>query len=158
MTTKKYTEQWERVKRQLQRFEALERGIDHTQHSEHYSDDVHSFFQNCYHLKDWIKNDPYCSGWQDVEKLINGDVHLQLCADLCNAQKHLTLTQRPRSDQNPQFGGGKTHLTITEGGPATIQIAVSYTISTKHLGDIDALILARQCVDSWTVFISINDP
>ncbi len=156
--TKKYTEQLERVKRLLHRFERLGTGISHEQHSANYDDDVYSFFQNCYHLKDWIKNDPYCASWPSVETLINTNQDLQLCADLCNAQKHLTLT-KSRSGQNPQFDGGTIKLNITEGGgPATVEIAISYSVITANVGTVDALDLARRCVQSWENFIVANDP
>lgn len=158
MTTKKYVEQLERVKRLLHRFERLGAGIDHAQHSANYDDDVYSFFQNCYHLKDWIKNDPYCTGWPSVETLINTNQDLQLCADLCNGQKHLALTSS-RSGQNPQFDSVAIKLNITEGGgPATVQIAISYTVTTENLGAVDALDLARRCVQTWESFIVANDP
>lgn len=157
MVTKKYVEQFERVNRLLCRFVALEQGIDHTHHSASYDDDVHSFFQNCYHLKDWIKNDPYCAGWKDVETHINANQDLQLCADLCNAQKHLKLTSQ-RSGQNPQFGGSHMRLNITEGGgPTTVKIAVSYSVDTTSAGTIDALDLAKRCVTAWKDFIEANE-
>lgn len=158
LATKKYVEQLVRIKRLLARFEALGRGVEHTQASPNYDDDVYSFFQNCYHLKDWIKNDPYCAAWPNVEVLINSNQDLQLCADLCNAQKHLSLTSS-RSGQNPQFDGGLTKLDITEGGgPTTVRIAVSYNVTTTGAGTIDALTLARRCVGAWESFVAANDP
>ena len=158
MATRKYVEQLERVRRFLVRFEALGTGVEHTQHSGNYEDDVYSFFQNCYHLKDWIKNDPYCANWSDVEAMINGSQYLQICADLCNAQKHLSLT-RSRSSQSPQFDGGTMRLNIMEGGgPTVVQIALSYNVSTTSLGRVDALDLARKCMAAWESFVSANDP
>jgi hypothetical protein len=158
MATKKYMEQWERVQRFFLRFESLSKSIDHSRPSQEYDDDVYAFFQNCYHLKDWIKNDPYCARWPSVEALINGDAYLKLCADLCNAQKHLTLTTS-RSSQNPVFDGGTIKLNITEGaGPTQVKVAVAYNIATATLGTIDALDLARNCVNSWKTFIAANDP
>lgn len=158
MPTKMYVEQFERVKRLLRRFKALGQGIDHTQHSANYDDDVHSFFQNCYHLKDWIKNDPYCKAWPSVEAYINENQDLQLCADLCNAQKHLKLTS-PRSGQNPQFGGSHTRLSIGGGsGLSSVQIANSYSVDTQSAGTIDALTLGQRCVNAWEDFIAANDP
>lgn len=157
MVTKRYVEQFERIKRLLGRFEALGQGIPHMQNSANYDDDVYSFFQNCYHLKDWIKNDPYCAAWPCVEAYINTSQDLQLCADLCNAQKHLKLTNH-RSGQNPQFGGGHTQLKIDEGsGLTTVQIAISYDVETQNAGTLDALTLGRRCVTAWATFITAND-
>ena len=151
----KYVEQLERTKRYLKRFCDINAGIPHTQASQNYDDDVYAFFQNCYHLKDWIKNDPSCSKWSDIEKFINSNSDLQICADLCNGLKHLQLT-KPRSTQKPQFSGGHISLNITEGAaPTTIDIAVSYKITTTA-GDIDAFGLACKCVSAWESYIGGN--
>ena len=156
--TKKYVEQWERTKRFMTRFEALSSGVNHTHASDNYEDDMQSFFMHCYHLKDWIKNDPYCAAWQSVEQFIQADPHLPICADLCNALKHLTRTTN-RSQENPQFGGSAIKLDIQEGGvKASVQIEMSFIVTTTKHGNIDALNLARNCMDSWKQFIASNDP
>jgi len=98
----KYIEQLERIRRYLKKFSDIHSGIFYAQALENYTDDVYAFFQNCYHLKDWIKNDPSCSAWSDVEKFINSNKDLQICADLCNGLKHLQR-MKPRSAQNPHF-------------------------------------------------------
>lgn len=160
MTSKEYVEQWQRVKRYHDRFERLSAGIEHTEASPHYDDDVYAFFQNCYHLKDWIKNDPFCVGWPSVESLVNSDPDLQLCADLCNGQKHLKLTTH-RSNENPQFQGKSINLNINEGlgtGTAEVKIAMTYNVVTTNRGTIDALALARDCVNAWNTYITANDP
>ncbi len=117
----------------------------HDRASQNYDDDVYAFFQNCYHLKDWIKNDPACSYWGNVEKMINENPHLKICADLCNGLKHLTLT-RPRSDERPNFKGSHTNLNI--GATEKPTISVQYNISTTS-GDIDAFELAGKCILAW---------
>lgn len=61
------------------------------------------FFQDAYHLKDWIKNDASVST-DDVEEFINVTEPLRVCADLCNGTKHLVL-KRSRT------GDGSTGLT-----------------------------------------------
>ncbi|MEI6117224.1 MAG: hypothetical protein WCP99_22000 [Burkholderiales bacterium] len=159
MVSKRYVEQLERARRCLRRFEALCAGIAHTKDAVNYDDDVYAFFQNCYHLKDWIKNDPYCSKWPNPEKLIDNDQNLQICADLCNAQKHLKLTRPPRSAQNPQFAGRGLKLAIDDrGGSTTVGIAISYNVTTDNFGTIDALVLAKDCMTAWENYISANDP
>ena len=54
----KYQEQLERVRRYYGRFKKLNGGMEHIAPSDMYIDDIYSFFLNCYHLKDWLKNDP----------------------------------------------------------------------------------------------------
>ena len=153
--TAKYVEQLERTKRYLKRFSDINTGINHTQASPNYDDDVYAFFQNCYHLKDWIRNDPCCSKWSsDVEEFINSNNDLRLCADLCNGLKHLKRTKGSRSIENPQFSGRKISLNISEGysEPTEVSIAISYSIATKS-GDIDAFDLGSRCVRAWENYI-----
>ena len=50
----KYSEQFARMRRYLERFGEIRAGRVHDRDSEHYLDDVYSFFLNCYHLKDWL--------------------------------------------------------------------------------------------------------
>src|SRR5258708_1539825 len=47
-----WREQLERVVRFLARLQ------NHDRPKHDYEDDLWAFFQNCWHLKDWIKNDP----------------------------------------------------------------------------------------------------
>lgn len=154
----RYTEQFERLKRYFSRFKQINDGKAHDQSSPHYDDDVYAFFQNCYHLKDWIKNDTACSSWSNVESFINNNNDLRVCADLCNSLKHLTLTM-PRSTENPGFAGGHITLNITDGFGVkeSVDISIKYTVSTSS-GDIDAFQLAERCLTAWEQFINANTP
>jgi hypothetical protein len=122
----------------------------------HYEDDVYAFFQNCYHLKDWIKNDQNCSEWSDVEKMINENYDLKICADLCNALKHLTLT-RPRSSDNPNFIGNYINLNINDGVGVkeNTKIFIKYSISTNS-ECLDAYQTAERCIEAWDKYIINN--
>ena len=47
--------------------------------SDHYQDEAYAFFQNCYHLKDWLKHDPATSALAgDVEGYITKSLNLRL--------------------------------------------------------------------------------
>src|SRR5688500_903473 len=118
-----FQEQWERAVRWYERFRELNHGREHTMPSDNYQDEIYAFFQNCYHLKDWIKNDAAAPARmkQAVEGHISGSPALSLCADLCNASKHFTLNSAPRSGTVPtagprqfglQLGGGANTLTM----------------------------------------------
>jgi hypothetical protein len=75
-----YLEQYKRVKRWHARFAAINNGLEHTKSSDYYADEVYAFFQNCYHLKDWIKNDPL-SGQPGpkVEGFVHSSLSLRIC-------------------------------------------------------------------------------
>lgn len=151
-----YIDQFERMKRYFTRFKQINDGKTHNQSSKNYDDDVYAFFQNCYHLKDWIKNDPECSNWSKVENFINQNGDLSICADLCNALKHLILT-KPRSIENPAFAGGHITLKITDGFEVkeSVDISIKYKVSASS-GDIDAFQLAERCVTAWDIYITTN--
>jgi len=68
-------------------------------------DDVQAFFINCFHLKDWLLNDP-ASGLAkaDLKPLTRGSTSLQLCADLANGVKHLDLKREYWVARDTHFG------------------------------------------------------
>src|SRR5688572_16657296 len=113
MTSSSYLEQYKRMIRSFERFEKINEGKAHDQHSDYNLDDVYSFFIYCYHLKDWIKNDP-ASGIDapTVEGFVHGDLNLKLCGDLSNGVKHLKL-DRPKVDAGAEIQG--SHLSVYVG-------------------------------------------
>ncbi len=50
--------QWARVNRWYDRFGKIDAGVEHYKSSDFSDDEMWSFFINCYHFKDWLKNDP----------------------------------------------------------------------------------------------------
>lgn len=151
-SSSKYLEQFDRVKRWYQRFLTINEGRQHNLPSDNYQDEVYAFFLNCYHLKDWIKNDESIRVAEaEVEDFINNNNDLKLCGDICNNNKHLTLDS-PRSGQDPRFGQRKFYVQV--GGPETT-ISVRYTIDTSS-GPVDAFELATRCLQAWENFIQSN--
>jgi hypothetical protein len=105
-----------------------------------------SFFQNCWHLKDWIKNDisvPY-KVRESLEDELKRYPELMACADLANATKHLEL-------RNPRTGAKHDHknFRLTIGGPSSVE----YSINLGDGNHIDAVQLAKNCVDTWVAII-----
>lgn len=166
-----YLEQYERVQRWYDKFEKINNGRLHDEPSNYYyDDDVLAFFQNCYHLKDWIKNDeaiqtkvnpnpqkstircsePNCPGRDvtshAVEEYINSNESLKLCADICNATKHLKVTN-PRSKKEPKIG----NLDIKLNSNGIIQ--VKYHIKLNDGTEKDAFELATECVSAWKEYL-----
>lgn len=107
-----WEEQFERVKRYYRRFGQLNEGTIHNAPSEERFDDVLAFFQNCYHLKDYLKNDQSYNNHNndEIEAYVRNTRALAICADICNATKHLILINPPRSGDVPKFGGRNIKL------------------------------------------------
>jgi len=149
-----FEEQFERVKRWYVGFEKIDQGKAHHAHSDYYQDDVYAFFLNCYHLKDWIKNDHTVPGpvRGKVEDFINKSDCLKICADICNALKHLELKRPPRGGKTPDWIGRKFQLLLGGGQPT---LGVKYSLMTGK-GPKDAFELAEECVREWEQFIKAN--
>jgi hypothetical protein len=69
-----------------------------------------AFFQNCWHLKDWVDHDPLASDAQ--KKAVLNKAHdsplLKMCHDLCNGTKHLGLN----AELSPGAGAAHDHVNI----------------------------------------------
>lgn len=130
----------------------MDSGRAHDVSSDNYVDEIYAFFQNCYHLKDWIKNDASLPDAirRGVEGFINSEQSLRLCADVCNGLKHLELNpERVRSHENPKFG--KKHFNVGLGVLPTISVKCEIATDT---GRIDAFHLATEALESWKKFIT----
>jgi hypothetical protein len=62
-------------------------------------DDFNAFFICCFHLKDWLKNDPALS--RDIGRaaetfIETRTVALRLCADVANGSKHFVIDRHVR--------------------------------------------------------------
>jgi hypothetical protein len=147
-----YQQQWKRVKRWYRRLKYISENKPASESSKNDDDDVAAFFQNCYHLKDWIKNDPQAGKMRnEVEDYVSKSESLSICADICNGTKHLIL-DKSRSGTNPTFGN-HTHRVYLNNTP--ILVCRGYTIVA---GDktFDAFDLAFRCMMDWHHFLSLN--
>jgi hypothetical protein len=89
MISSGWREQYDRLRRSYERLSAIAGGQT-AGSSDEARDALFHFFQDAYHLKDWIKNDPAVTTG-NVEHHINDTDVLRLCADLCNGTKHFRL-------------------------------------------------------------------
>ncbi len=154
MTTM-WEQQWERLKRWHIRFDAINGGLEHNKPSDFLEDDMWAFFINCYHLKDWLKND-VASGVsaKDVEDYVNKSPNLSLCGDLANGSKHAVL-KKAKVDPNTKLKNKLVQVTLHAGlgaqNPPT-QIAVKYTLEAGGV-TYDAFGLGTACMKEWAAFL-----
>jgi hypothetical protein len=146
----RYRVQSSRMLRYHERLKAITGGRSHESDSEGHADDVYAFFLNCYHLKDWLANDQsFPSSRCEVEAFVNDNSALRICADICNASKHLIVTKE-RSCEHPVLG--KRDIRLKPGSSAP-QISMRFTVDTTS-GPLDALCLADECVGLWRQFMA----
>lgn len=135
-----YLDQLARVRRFLRRIET------HNRPAVDYDDDIWLFYQNCWHLKDWIKNDTTVpiTVRRTLEDKLKQCPELMICADLANATKHLEL-------KTPRVGAKHHHKNyrVVVGGPRSIEYFIDRGDGTR----IDGLALARECVRQWEALL-----
>jgi hypothetical protein len=134
-----YRHQLDRVRRYQARVLASERYrylID-------YQDDVWSFFQNCWHLKDWVKNDELRKQqrpdvWPRIKLAIEQSPVLAIANDMGSGTKHLAL-------YDPRAGASYSHLSLATGGEEP-RLECILEVNGEQ---VTARIIAQQCVAEW---------
>lgn len=145
----KFTEQFKRTERWHKRLKVICKTIPKDWGPLEEEDDVLAFFQNCYHLKDWVINDPSCEildKKKEVEKLINNSEFLKVCADLCNGSKHLEL-MNPRLDKET-----KITRVITVARHVSDPVIARHFMIKSGSKNYEALDLANRCIEEWKIF------
>lgn len=112
--------------------------------------ELYSFFEICYHLKDWLKLDKTYPPTQ-VENFINDTPALRITADICNRLKHGELNKKPRSKD---LGYLTTTLHIRSGtGSTKDTISVSSAKVETERGIECCFSLADECMREWEKYI-----
>lgn len=137
-----WREQYERMQRSYTRFCATSTGAISVPSAEARDDLIH-FFQDAFHLKDWLRQDPATrpvTGTLDAD--VTADDSLTMCADLCNGSKHLSSRPGRRQGPRAEFAGqGVTvHgpvIQVTDGqetpaNPAPFHTTGSWTSTTRQ--------------------------
>jgi hypothetical protein len=135
-----WNRQYDRMKRL---YEKLSKPYESSVENE---DDLQHFFQDCWHLRDWITNDLRIP--QSVRDKIDNDVEgnksLRIVADLAIASKHLARTRKDRE------GAYMTSKGVTlQFGNAHAQAEISYTVTLRDGSTLDGLDVAREAFEAW---------
>jgi hypothetical protein len=156
----RYIEQMDRVHRYFRRFERVNDGGEFDRPEEYLLDDIHAFFQNCYHLKDWLRNDSEFTkhSKQQIEEYVTNTPELAICADICNSTKHLKLKDDPRSGALPVLGNKDIAIKLTdrlgENSAEEIPQTISMKVEIIHNGaTLDAFDVAKKALQAWERFV-----
>ncbi len=164
-----FMKQFERTKRSLNKIENQDRNLTE------YNDDLWHFFQDCYHLKDWIKNDPRVSinikgkcidnnhkEGHLVEQYVEDHLELKICADLAIRSKHLTLlNKRVDAKLGSIESYAPTIKIIAHDGSELLNTGLGASTKehfvTTDTGNVyDALEVAHKAVGLWSDFLNQN--
>jgi hypothetical protein len=114
-------------------------------------DFVYAFFQNCYHLRDWLLN-TRAVPQKALNELFSHNESLKVCRDICNGTKHWRI-DRPSVDV--AFSIGREYVPTNWPGNRP-QLNASWFVvcgSTKY----DIFELADKCVLLWESFLRTNN-
>jgi len=113
--------------------------------SDEVRDALFHFFQDAYHLKDWIKNDPGTEHLQPG-KAVKRSKPLRIAADVCNGTKHFGL-----SEGYTPWTGDRTTAIDSQSVNVHIGSHVEHSWTINSNGKPwDALELAGYVIDDWT--------
>jgi len=117
--------------------------------------ELFSFFEICYHLKDYIIKSPRYASLNNVEDFINNSPPLRICADICNRLKHKTLTKKLRS--NSPIGIFKLRSTVTVGpDPKDAKVSLDQANIETERGEECCYALASECMKEWERYFVEN--
>jgi hypothetical protein len=139
-----YRHQLDRARRFLDRVNTHFDDLDDLNDTE-FQDMMWSFFQHCWHLKDWVLHDPLASDAQKaaVSDMAHQSSVLMMCRDLCNGTKHLKLN-------HPGSGTGAKHqrieMTIV---PEQGRFEMDCMVDDGHGNLISGKQLACDCIAEW---------
>src|SRR5260370_894863 len=140
-----YEEQLRRTERFLQRISTP------SARREEYEDFLWAFFQNCWHLKDWVSSDTSISSRK--RKAVVSDVHkskvLAICQNIANRSKHYRL-RRKQTRKAKVIGA----ISITIAGESA-QTSVDYFV-TERKKMYPAIPFAQQAVAEWKSILARN--
>ncbi|MFX1590486.1 MAG: hypothetical protein ACFFC1_20320, partial [Promethearchaeota archaeon] len=84
--------QFERITRWLQRMKQIKIDREFDGDLQQHQDYIYSFFQNCYHLREWLLKSGVVKQIE-IEKLFHNNIELKICRDICNGTKHMEINQ-----------------------------------------------------------------
>ena len=139
-----YRHQLDRARRFLDRVLVGYEGLEDLNEVE-FQDMMWAFFQNCWHVKDWLHHDPLASTGQKTSAiaLAHQSGALTICRDLCNGTKHLNLT-------NPGSGAGASHQYVDMNivpGHGRFEIDCIFDDGYGNL--MSGKRLAQDCIAEW---------
>jgi hypothetical protein len=156
-----WEEQYERMQRALREVERYYEGLSGSRtydvdDFQRFRDAVIHFFQDCFHLRDWLKNDPSVSiPDQDLFDLFNvrsPSRHLPVSRDVANGSKHLRIDRPSVSRDAKVAPSGRLDWTPGSTMPEGV-IRHSITVQIHATKVMDALELAKVCVKDWNAFL-----
>jgi len=154
-------DQWRRVNRWHSRLDRIRRALPDADPDKSLAlDDVWAFFENCFHLRDWVirsDKDPKKRQPQ-VDAFIDANAAMRLCRDVANGVKHYRLDPARPTTSDPNWSTATRHEPVVTTGKGS-RIAggqpARWVFTGVGKGEIDMFDVADQCVSAWRSFLKI---
>ena len=146
-----YKEQLERLERKYKLLLKQKNSINDENILE-LRDLILSFFQDCWHLKDWVQKSSQRVHKNTLHNFLLNSFELQICREICNTSKHLILDRHTLNND----------ARLAEFNNIPIALAREYSpwgdklifLIRSEKGRYDAFELAKECLKQWEKFIS----
>lgn len=147
-----------RLRYQFEKLEPIRSGV-YPDYGGNVEFELFSFFEICYHLKDWIEaSHPELKG---VDKFINNSPALRISADICNRLKHKVLMDKEKivthkRSHAPLGPFRLTRLTIVGPDPTMAREVLPKAMIQTERGDECCFALAKECMEEWDRYFEEN--
>lgn len=147
---------------QLKKLDAIQEGMK-LKFGGNLEFELYYFFEICYHLKDWIKEDHSYSNLTCVESFINSSPALRIAYDIGNRLKHKVLRKKrtgemvENSRSHAALGPFKILNSISIGPEEGMAMAriLKANIQTER-GEENCFSLAKECAQEWNRYFLEN--
>ena len=119
-------------------------------------DVIYAFFQNCYHLKDWVKSDSSIPKElrEGVEQAINDNDSMVVCDCLANGTKHKIIEMHRRRKRIKSIVFRPTiAITAVMDHPEKSKGRYVWNLIVNDQEEIGGIDLARRCVGFWEAYL-----
>jgi len=108
-----------------------------------HSDLLLAFFQNCFHLKDWLIASKVVKQ-QEINQFFDANVELKIYRDFCNGSKHFHL-------DSPSLTGSPHYVRRVNMHAEPLELSPSMIEAEGHYYEIVELV--NRCMSLWKTFL-----
>ncbi len=152
-----WQEQYQRMKRARGRLNReWNDGTEGEDKTDRVRDAFFVFFQNCYHMVDWLENDPARPIRRaETDRFVKASPALSLCDALCQGSKHAVLKQKGITAVQPERQVISELPFVDSSGKKLggIQFSAMEMTVVWSAGQTNAFDLADECFAEWDQFL-----
>ncbi len=120
-------------------------------------DYLYTFFENCWHLKEWLKHDETIKIDSKVIEVYAGrsGSAISLCGDVATVSKHLRVDDANR-DKNAKLDEGMVYITSNLRKNGVVSTVGTGANILAKAGKLNALQVAENALEEWEEFFILN--